>query len=409
VERLEDRCCPSGGYTFTDLGTLGGANSIAYAINSAGQVVGGADNGSTGDAFLWTKGGTDGVASNPQMKDLGTLAGDAGSQAKAVNDSGQVVGYSVNATSAQHAFIWQSSTGMKDLGNLGGSATIARGINTSGQVVGEDNPAGVEHAWLWQSSTGMTDLNSMIPAGSGWVLSSAWGINDSQQIVGQGTINGQTHGFLWKVGSGVFPTDLGALVSGGTSQGTAINRNGQVAGISSTSGGLNGFLWTPPPPGTMTDLAPLQKDVQSHAWALNDMSPAQVVGESDSFNQFHAVLWQNGKVTDLTGQLPKGSSWALQYAYGVNHNGLIVGQGQNGSSRHAFLLTPSSGQAPMAAAIPSLGNRGISPADLGGRTLRLPDETGQGANGQAAFNDAGEWSSILDATLLVAFLTKATG
>ena len=55
-------------YTIVDLGTLGGATSVALGINNLGQVVGGADL-ATGfrHAFLWD----DGV-----MTDLGTLGSD---------------------------------------------------------------------------------------------------------------------------------------------------------------------------------------------------------------------------------------------------------------------------------------------------------------------------------------------
>jgi probable HAF family extracellular repeat protein len=42
----------------------------------------------------------------------------------------------------------------------------------------------------------MQDLNSLIPAGSGWVLNDAYGINERGQIVGDGTINGQSLAFL---------------------------------------------------------------------------------------------------------------------------------------------------------------------------------------------------------------------
>jgi probable HAF family extracellular repeat protein len=65
----------------TDLGTLGGADSIARGVNSPGQVVGEADiSGSSAfHAFLYS-GGT--------MHDLGTLGG-ALSQANAINDAGQ--------------------------------------------------------------------------------------------------------------------------------------------------------------------------------------------------------------------------------------------------------------------------------------------------------------------------------
>jgi probable HAF family extracellular repeat protein len=359
LESLEDRWCPS--YSITDLGTLGGAGSYAYAINNANpvQVVGEADTTSGfGHAFLYSSG---------VMTDLGTLTGDTWSKATALNKSGQVVGISVNGGDPGgiiHAFIWQSG-GMTDLGNLGSSNTHARAINGTGQVVGDGNTAaGVDHAWLWQSSTGMTDLNSMLPPNSGWVLSQAWGINEQQQIVGQGTINGQTHAFLWQVGGGV-PTDLGALPGTNTSSfGTAINPNGQVAGISSTAAGPNnGSLWTSP--GPMTDLPPLHKDVFSYAYALNDLSPLQVVGYSqDAGIDFHAVLWQNGRVTDLTSQLPRGSGWTLEHAYGINHNGWIVGEGANGSGRHAFLLTPTT---TTSAAVPAL----TSPATVSSFSIPL--------------------------------------
>jgi probable HAF family extracellular repeat protein len=42
----------------------------------------------------------------------------------------------------------------------------------------------------------MADLNSLIPAGSGWVLTGANAINNRGQIVGSGVLNGQTQAFL---------------------------------------------------------------------------------------------------------------------------------------------------------------------------------------------------------------------
>src|SRR6516165_8387490 len=78
---LEGRWCPSG-YNPTDLGTLGGTSSLANAINNAtpAQVVGWADTASAEQhAFRWTQGGTNGVPTNKQMQDLGTLPGDTSS------------------------------------------------------------------------------------------------------------------------------------------------------------------------------------------------------------------------------------------------------------------------------------------------------------------------------------------
>jgi hypothetical protein len=59
----------------------------------------------------------------------------------------------------------------------------------------------------------MTDLNELLPAGSGWVLTSASGISDGGQIVGTGTLNGMTKAFLLTP-----PTDLVAWPSGIRSQ-----------------------------------------------------------------------------------------------------------------------------------------------------------------------------------------------
>ena len=69
------------------------------------------------------------------MKDLGTLGG-SDSYPSAINDMGQVVGYSFNASGFYHAFIWNKMTGMKDLGTLGGSESYANAINDMGQIAG---------------------------------------------------------------------------------------------------------------------------------------------------------------------------------------------------------------------------------------------------------------------------------
>jgi len=167
-----------------DLGTLGGYRSgIAYDINDAGQVVGGADsNAGSGNpithAFLW----------HGAMQDLGTM-GFEFSEARAINESGQVVGEVWNELQPSHAFLWQNGA-MQDLG-----IWRAYDINDRGQVVGSVYAAGVYRAVFWENGQ-MEDLNNLIPANSGWVLSEARAINNKGQIVGFGSINGQTRAFL---------------------------------------------------------------------------------------------------------------------------------------------------------------------------------------------------------------------
>ena len=87
------------------------------------------------------------------MQDLGTLPGGMNSAANAINNSGQVVGYSGNSSSPEHAFLYSVGT-MQDLGTLsGGSTSCANAINNIGnigQVVGwSQSSSGTQHAFLY--------------------------------------------------------------------------------------------------------------------------------------------------------------------------------------------------------------------------------------------------------------------
>ena len=82
----------------TDLGTLGGFQSIAWRINERGQIMGESfTSNSEVHAFLWQKG---------VMTDLGTLGG-SNSTTTSINNRGQVVGYSQTTNDARHAFLWK--------------------------------------------------------------------------------------------------------------------------------------------------------------------------------------------------------------------------------------------------------------------------------------------------------------
>jgi probable HAF family extracellular repeat protein len=77
---------------------------------------------------------SDAVRGTPAI-DLGTLGGKV-STAFAINDHGQVVGWSLTADDEQHAFSWTAAGDMVDLGTLGGSSSEAFAVNSSGLVVG---------------------------------------------------------------------------------------------------------------------------------------------------------------------------------------------------------------------------------------------------------------------------------
>jgi len=136
-----------------DLGTLGGATSIAHDLNENGAVVGLAET-KTGEprAFVWTA--TDG------MRDLGTLG--AASMALGINNRADVVGGS------GHAFLWTAGAGMIDLGTLGGRTSCANAINDVGCIVGASQTGDsdarglpVTHAFLRTPDGRMLDLGTL--------------------------------------------------------------------------------------------------------------------------------------------------------------------------------------------------------------------------------------------------------
>ena len=180
----------SGG-TMGDLfaGVSGVSGSDAYGINNSGQVVGYEDNysipGTSPDfPYLYTAG---------TVPDLGALPGAtaaspngyAYSFATGINDSGQVVGVSEGVNYA-HGFLYTQGA-LIDLGTLpGGGASEPNAINNTGQVVGFSYVSGLNttHAFLYGSGA-MTDLGTL----PGDYSSMATAINNAGQIVGAGSFS----------------------------------------------------------------------------------------------------------------------------------------------------------------------------------------------------------------------------
>jgi probable HAF family extracellular repeat protein len=157
-----------------------GSSSEAFDINDTGQIVGAYEGAST-RAFLLTYGGA--------MIDLGTLGG-ASSEARAINDSGTVAGSADRSDGFRHAFKYDRGV-MTDLGALPGTESHAWGINSHGIIVGDSGGKAV----MFKDGR-VIDLNTLLPPGSGWVLSIARGINDAGQIAGYGSFNGTSRAFL---------------------------------------------------------------------------------------------------------------------------------------------------------------------------------------------------------------------
>jgi probable HAF family extracellular repeat protein len=249
-------------YAVTDLGTLDGMFSVARGLNSRVWTVGGANvsEDAATHAFLWRDG---------LMSDLGTFGG-TNSLAFALNTNGQVVGqaespipdpfgvdFCFNGTQLQCLpFLWQNGV-MTSLPTLGGNNGIANGINDMGVVSGQaenstfdstcGSPKYESKPVLWKDDVAQ-ELPNWVGDPDGYV----WDINNNGQAVGASgpclTENPPLHAVLWHNGT---VTDLGNLGGDFYAEAFAINDHGQVLGTSDVPGDTfagpystaHGFLW----------------------------------------------------------------------------------------------------------------------------------------------------------------------
>jgi probable HAF family extracellular repeat protein len=119
------------------------------------------------------------------MTNLGVLGGSY-SVATGINADGQVAGWSTTGYFSDHAFITgPDGMGMTDLGTLGRNYSEATGINAAGQVVGESQTGSfLSHAFITgHNGVGMADLNSLVDLPAGVFLTKAFAINNTGQVI----------------------------------------------------------------------------------------------------------------------------------------------------------------------------------------------------------------------------------
>lgn len=174
----------------TVLQDAGGADrSKAVAINDSGESVGlsytvarsEGDRKVEAEAVLWSTSGTATV-----LQDVG---GAHFSEALAINDSGESVGFS-----GKKAVLWSTSGTATVLRSAGDAEAVA--INAAGDSVGfSDNASETEiHAMLWSPTGAATNLGAVL--GSAWSDTQAVGINNNGDIIGYGEYDGGQYGFL---------------------------------------------------------------------------------------------------------------------------------------------------------------------------------------------------------------------
>ncbi len=222
----------------TDLGTLGGSWSRAYAINNHGVIVGISESQDKGQlAFQYAKG---------KMTALPPLPGARSSMAFGVNDAGIIVGgadvpHGDQVKMLVHAVVWRDGKPV-DLGALTPEGnSLGYAVNSHGEVVGKAGMAENQTAFLYSNGR-MVDLG--IKEGR------AFGINDQTQIVGVQQMGEERHphtiGFLWEKGSmydlnQCLPKDSPYHIQGAF----RINNAGQIATIGTIGNELHVLLLTP--------------------------------------------------------------------------------------------------------------------------------------------------------------------
>jgi probable HAF family extracellular repeat protein len=331
-------------YAVTDLGAVGGTNSMAYGINNHEQIVGAAQTGmGTYHAFMFSSG---------QMMDVGTLGG-SNSWAYGINDRGWMVGAAGLTGTNLHAFLCTNTLmnpGMMDLGTMGGSNSAAWMINMHGEMAGWSAMTnGSHHASFMTNGIlgGMMDLGT-----AGGTNSEAFCINSNRMVVGY-TMMGDgserpvmaTNALMGS--SSMMTMGMGGMgASGG--QAWSINDLGNTAGQAQMPGGNHHAFMTSSGGmmGGMTlDLGTLG-GTNSIAYCLNNAGTAVGMAEtSDGMpHAFIATTAMGGsaQMTDLNNLLPSGTGWTLMEARGINASGQIVGWGMLGGRTNAFLLTPVS-------------------------------------------------------------------
>ena len=270
-----------------------------------------------------------------------------------------------------------------DLGTLGGPFSEATSVASDGLISGAATLAnGTQHATLWFKGLKL-DLGTpgFDAKNSAKLNSTGFTTNDFAQVVGVAEVSPQQKDsenfcgfgtglkcvpFLWEDGA---MTTL-PLLGGKNGQAISINDRGQAVGVAEEgamdthcvapqTNDFEAAIWGPGR-GEVQKLRPLPGDSVGIGLWVNDKG--QVVGQSGSCGNTllpplavgpHAVLWENGTVTDLGDLggkcLVPCKSAALgplgNTALFINNQGQVVGTSvlTGEETQHAFLWTRDDG------------------------------------------------------------------
>src|SRR6266566_7983374 len=245
-----------------------------------------------------------------QVSNLDTLGGTS-SGGNSINDQSWVAGYSrLPDNQSRHAALWRNGS-ILDLGTLGGpNSSVTWNVkNTEGIIVG------------------ISQIAAPDPLGEAWSSAAFYG-----PPYNVGFIN---LGFVWEQGQ---MRGLPTFAGGDNGFATGANNFRQAVGwaengvhdptcVSPQVLQFRPAMWGLGPPDQIQELPLIPGDTSGAATAINDNG--QVVGISGICDQAvgrhtakHAVLWENGTVTDIYPDAP-APWWNTPTA--INQHGDVVG------------------------------------------------------------------------------------
>lgn len=308
--------------SFYEVGRVGDdLTSYGASVANNGTATGRSGSGLFIHAYRWTP--TTGI------QDLGTLGGPSAFGRGISADGSVIVGNSRVPDSTGRAFSWRQGTGMVNLGLFGNlSSTSAQAVSYDGSViVGVGNLDVVSRPFLYRADTGMVPLGNL-----GTDYGFANGVSgDGSVVVGASALAGNAgiHAFRWTEATGI--QSLGTL-GGNRGDALAASQDGAViVGVDLNAANLyQAFRWTSsegmvglPSFGGSSSVA--------SAITANGMS---IVGDASYANGAQrASLWDSqGNIFDLNARyahlIPAG--WVLTSASGISPNGrFITGTGAN--------------------------------------------------------------------------------
>ncbi len=216
----------------------------------------------------------------------------------------------------------------------------AKAINNSGMVVGVANygSASPTRAFLWHNMV----LSELVHDG---VSASADAINDGRFIAGVvKDKDNALHPVIWH--DGVISKTFSVFKDTTVVSVNSINNKGDVVGfLSNNSYAFKAMLWPnwQKEPISLGTLNPECEACHSKASDIN--SHGVIVGSStlEPFSRTKAVVWIDGKIQNLEGLIVEGNL-ILDAANAINDNGIIVAegrfQGDPDIMTRSFLLTP---------------------------------------------------------------------